>query len=158
MNCVIITHERNATYETFTFPNKGLKSKFLLKIYFNNSEVPISVSNEQLEKILQRVLYVSTYNTYISLGVSKCALDEIFETKKDKKDLNGAVELIVELDDIPLIYQRADYAKIYNIRLGPKDVFMLDSENDIDEEDIEEMKRRAFATKIEAVANEIFKD
>ena len=51
MNCITITKDSNAVYETITFPNEELKYKFLKKIYFNNSEIPVDVSNEQLEII-----------------------------------------------------------------------------------------------------------
>lgn len=158
MKSIILTRDRNAVYETITFPDKELKRKFLKKIYLNNPEIPVDTTDEQLEKIAQRVLYVSTHNTYIALGVSKRTLDEILETNKDKEELYGGIELIVELDNIPLIFKRTDYAKIYNIKIGPQNVVMLDTSNDIDEEDIEEMKRCAFATKIEAVTKEMFKD
>lgn len=157
MKSIVLTRDRNAIYETITFPNEELKRKFLKKIYFNNSKMPVNTTNEQLEKIVQRVLYVNTYNTYITLGVSKRAFDEIFETNKDKDERYGIVELNVELDNIPLIFKRIDFAKIYNIKVGPQNVVTL-TENDIDEEDIEEMKRRAFATKLEAVANAMFED
>lgn len=157
MKSIVITRERNATYETITFPNKELKFKFLKKIYFNNPEIPVDTTTEQLEKIAKQVLYVNTFNTFIKLGMSKRTLDEILETHKDKEELYGAIELIVELDNIPLIFKRIDYAKIYNIKIGNQNVVILD-ENDIDEEDIEEMKRRAFATKLDAIAKEMFKD
>lgn len=157
MKSIVITRERNAIYETIGFPNEELKHRFLQKIYFNNAKMPINTTNEQLEKIVQRVLYVHTYNTYITLGVSKRAFDEIFEMNTDKDERYGVVELNVELDNLPLIFKRVDYAKIYNIKIGPQNVIMLD-ENDIDEEDIEEMKRRAFATKVDAIAKEMFKD
>lgn len=119
--------------------------------------MPVNTTYEQIEKIVQRVLYVNTYNTYITLGVSKRAFDEILEINKEEEEHYGVVELNVKLDNIPLIFKRCDYAKIYNIKIGPQNVIALD-ENDIDEEDIEEMKRRAFATKLGAIAKEIFED
>lgn len=157
MKSIVLTHDRNAIYETITFPNEELKRKFLEKIYFNNSKMPVNTTNEQLEKIVKRVLYVNTYNTYITLGVSKRAFDEILGTNKEEKEHYGVVELNVELDNIPLIFKRVDFAKIYNIKVGPQNVITLD-ENDIDEEDIEKMKRRVFATKLDAIAKEMFED
>lgn len=158
MKSIVITRERNAVYETIMFPNEELKRKFLQKIYFNNSKMPVNTTNEQLEKIVQRVLYVNTNNTYITLGVSKRAFVEILEMNTDKDERYGVVELNVELDNIPLIFKRIDYAKLYNIKVGPQNVLMLTVDNDIDEEDIEEMKQRAFATKLDAIAKEMFKD
>ena len=102
---------------------------------------------------MNRVLYVDLYNTYIKLGISDRALYEILE-KEGEPDRLGVTELIVELDNIPLVYKRDDYAKIYDIS---DNVITLDMD-DIDEEDIEEMKRLAFASKVDAVANERFKD
>lgn len=156
MNCITITNERNATYETIEFPNEKLKDKFLKKIYLNNSEIPVNTSAEQLEQITKRVLYVGVSNTYITLGVSKRSLSAIIEAY-NPRDFNGTVELIVELDNIPLIFRRSDYAKIYNIKVSPQNVLFLDK-NSIDEEDIEEMRRCAFAHKVEAVAREMFED
>lgn len=156
MNYITITNNHNGTYETITFPNEKLKSKFLKKIYFNNSEIPCDTSEEQLEQIAQHVLYVSIYNTYITLGVSKRTLSAIIETY-NPKDFNGAVELVVELDNIPLIFKRSDYAKIYNIKVSPQNMLFLDK-NSIDEEDIEEMKRLAFEHKVDAVARKMFED
>lgn len=157
MKSIILTRDRNAIYETITFPNEELKRKFLKKIYYNNSKMPVNTTNEQLEKIVQRVLYVNTYNTYITLGVSKRAFDEILGINTDKDERYGVVELNVELDNIPLIFKRVDYAKIYNIKIGPQNVITLD-ENIFDDEDIEKMKRRVFATKLERIAEEMFED
>ena len=153
---VLITREYLATYETITFLDEESKSRFLKKIYFDNKSIPMDSTNEQLEKLMNRVLYVDLHNTYIKLGISDRALYEILE-KEGEPDRLGVTELIVELDNIPLVYKDKDYAKIYNIKLGPQNVVTLDL-NDIDEEDIEEMKRRAFASKVDAVANERFKD
>lgn len=158
MKSIVLTHDRNAIYETIVFPNEELKHKFLQKIYFNNSKMPVTTTYEQLEKIVQRVLYVNTYNTYITLGVSKRAFDEILRTNKEEEEHYGVVEVNVELDNIPLIFKRIDFAKIYNIKVNSQNVLTLDSENDIDEEDIEEMKQRAFATKLERIAEEMFED
>lgn len=157
MNCVIISNNRNATYETITFPNKELKHKFLQKIYFNNSEIPPNVSNEQLERITQRVLCVTPYNTYISLVVSKRSLKEILGTYKFEENPLGSVELNVELDNIPLIYKRDDYAKIYNIKVNAQNMRFVTS-NTLDDDDIEELKRLAFAYKLEHIAQEMFED
>ena len=153
---VLITREYLATYETITFLDEESKSRFLKKIYFDNKSIPMDSTNEQLEKLMNRVLYVDLHNTYIKLGISDRALYEILE-KEGEPDRLGVTELIVELDNIPLVYKDKDYAKIYNIKLGPQNVVTLDL-NDIDEEDIEEMKRRAFASKVDAVMREIFKD
>ena len=153
---ILITREYLATYETITFLDEESKSRFLKKIYFDNKAVPTDATNEQLEKLMNRVLYVDLHNTYIKLGISDRALYEILE-KEGEPDRLGVTELIVELDNIPLVYKHKDYAKIYNIKLGPQNVVMLDF-NDIDEEDIEEMKRLAFASKVDAVMREIFKD
>lgn len=158
MKSIVITRERNATYETITFPDKELKCKFLKKIYLNNHQIPVDTTPEQLEEIAKHVLYVDTYNTYITLGMSKKTLDEILETHKAKEKLYGADKLIVELDNIPLIFKRDDYATIYNIKVDSQNVLTLTIDNDIDEEDIEEMKRHAFATKLDAIAKEVFKD
>lgn len=157
MNCITITKDSNAVYETITFPNEELKYKFLKKIYFNNSEIPIDVSNEQLERITQRVLYVTRNNTYISLGVSKRSLKEVFGAYKNEENPIGAVELNVELDNIPLIFKRDDYAKIYNIKVDAQNVRMITS-NTLDDDDIEELKRCAFAYKLERIAQEMFED
>lgn len=157
MNYITITKDSNATYETITFPNAELKDKFLKKIYFNNSEIPVGVSNEQLERITQRVLHVTTNNTYISLGVSKRSLKEVFGTYKNEEDPRGAVELNVELDNIPLIFKRDDYAKIYNIKVDAQNVRMITT-NTLDDDDIEELKRLAFASKLERIAQEMFED
>lgn len=157
MNCITITKGRNATYETITFPNEKLKYKFLKKIYFNNSEIPVDVSNEQLERITQRVLYVTRNNTYISLGVSKRSLKEVFGAYKNEENPLGAVELNVELDNIPLIFKRDDYAVIYNIKVDAQNMRFITS-NTLDDDDIEELKRLAFAHKVEAVAREMFED
>ena len=157
MNCIAITKDCNATYETITFPNEELKYKFLKKIYFNNSEIPVDVSNEQLERITQRVLYVTLNNTYISLGVSKRSLKEVFGTYKNEENPRGAVELNVELDNIPLIFKRDDYAKIYNIKVDAQNVRMITT-NTLDDDDIEELKRLAFASKLERIAQEMFED
>lgn len=156
MNSVIISNERNATYETIEFPNEKLKSKFLQKIYFNNSEIPVNTSEEQLEQITKRVLYVGVYNTYITLGMSKRSLSAIIEAY-NPKDFNGTVELIVELDNIPLIFKRDDYAKIYNIKVDAQNMRFITS-NTLDDDDIEELKRLAFAHKLEAIAREMFED
>lgn len=156
MNCVTIEYNRNATYYTITFPNEKLKSKFLKKIYFNNSEIPTDTTDEQLEQITQRILCVNIHTTYVSLGVSKRTLSAIIEAY-NPKDFNGIVELIVELDNIPLIYKQKDCAKLYNIKVNTQNVLFID-ENAIGEEDIEEMKRLAFAHKVDAVAREMFED
>lgn len=153
---VLITREYLATYETITFLDEESKHRFLKKIYFDNKAIPMYVTNEQLEKIVNRVLYVDLHKTYIKLGISDRALYEILE-KEGELDRLGVTELIVELDNIPLVYKHKDYAKIYNIKINKENVVMLDF-NDIDEEDIEEMKRLAFATKVDRVAREIFKD
>lgn len=150
---ILITRDRNSNYEKFTFFDEGTKSRFLKKMYFNNDDIPVDTKDEQLEKIVERVLYVHTRNTYIELEVSNLALREIFE-KDDEKPNRGSTSLIVELDGIPLVYKRDDYAKIYDIT---SNVITLNIK-DIDEEDIEEMKRSAFASKVDAVANERFKD
>lgn len=157
MNYIVITHDRNAVYETITFPNEKLKDKFLRKIYFNNSEIPVNASNEQLERITQRVLHVTPNNTYISLGVSKRSLKEVFGTYKNEENPLGAVELIVELDNIPLIFKRDDYAKIYNIKVDAQNMRFVTS-NTLDDDDIEELKRCAFAYKLERIAEEMFED
>lgn len=157
MNYITITKDRNATYETITFPNEDLKYKFLKKIYYNNSEIPVDVSNEQLEKITQRVLYVTLNNTYISLGVSKRSLKEVFGAYKNEENPIGAVELNVELDNIPLIFKRDDYAKIYNIKVDAQNMRFVTS-NTLDDDDIEELKRLAFAHKIESIAEEMLED
>lgn len=157
MNCVIISNNRNATYETITFPNEELKYKFLKKIYFNNPEIPVDASTEQLERITQRVLHVTTNNTYISLGVSKRSLKEVFGAYKNEENPIGAVELNVELDNIPLIFKRDDYAKIYNIKVDAQNVRLVTS-NTLDDDDIEELKRLAFAYKLERIAREMFED
>lgn len=153
---ILITREYLATYETITFLDEESKSRFLKKIYFDNKSIPMDATNEQLEKLMNRVLYVDLHNTYIKLGISDRALYEILE-KEGEPDRLGVTELIVELDNIPLVYKDKDYAKIYNIKLSPQNVVMLDF-NDIDEEDIEEMKRLAFASKVDAVMREVFKD
>ena len=153
---ILITREYLATYETITFLDEESKSRFLKKIYFDNKSIPMDATNEQLEKLMNRVLYVDLHNTYIKLGISDRALYEILE-KEGEPDRLGVTELIVELDNIPLVYKDKDYAKIYNIKIGPQNVVMLNF-SDIDEEDIEEMKRLAFATKVDAVMREIFKD
>lgn len=150
---ILITRDRNSTYEKFTAFDKGSMGRFLMKMYFNNDAIPVGTTKEQLEKIVERVLCVRTRNTYIELEVSKRSLSAIIESY-NPKDLNGTVDLIVELDNIPLVYKRDDYAKIYDIS---DNVITLDMD-DIDEEDIEEMKRLAFAAKVDAVANERFKD
>lgn len=150
---ILITRDRNSIYEKFTAFDKGAMDRFLTKMYFNNDAIPVGTTREQLEKIVERVLCVRTQNTYIKLEVSKRSLSAIIESY-NPKDLNGTVDLIVELDNIPLVYKRDDYAMIYDIT---SNVIKLDF-NDIDEEDIEEMKRRAFASKVDAVANERFKD
>lgn len=157
MNYIVITHSRNATYETITFPNEKLKDIFLKKIYFNNSEIPPDASLEQLERIAQRVLHVTANNTYISLGVSKRSLKEVFGTYKNEENPLGAVELNVELDNIPLIFKRDDYAKIYNIKVNAQNVRFVTS-NTLDDDDIEELKRCAFAYKLERIAEEMFED
>lgn len=157
MNYITITKDNNAVYETITFPNEELKYKFLKKIYFNNAEIPVDVSNEQLERITQRVLYVTTNNTYISLGVSKRSLKEVFGAYKNEENPIGAVELNVELDNIPLVYKRDDYAKIYNIKVDAQNVRLITS-NTLDDDDIEELKRCAFAHKLERIAEEMFED
>lgn len=153
---VLITRKYLATYETITFLDEESKRRFLKKIYFDNKSIPMDITDEQLEKIVNRVLYVDLHNTYVKLGISDRALYEILE-KEGEPDRLGVTELIVELDNIPLVYKHKDYAKIYNIKLSPQNVVMLDF-NDIDEEDIEEMKRLAFATKVDRVVREIFKD
>lgn len=150
---ILITRDRNSNYEKFTFFDEGTKSRFLMKMYFNNDDIPVGTKGEQLEKIVERVLCVRTRNTYIELEVSNLALREIFE-KDDEKSERGTTMLIVELDGIPLVYKRDDYAMIYDIT---SNAIKLDMD-DIDEEDIKEMKRSAFASKVEAVANERFKD
>ena len=157
MNYITITKDCNATYETITFPNEELKYKFLEKIYFNNSEIPVDVSNEQLERITQRVLYVTLNNTYVSLGVSKRSLKEVFGAYKNEENPIGAVELNVELDNIPLIFKTDDYAKIYNIKVDAQNVRLITS-NTLDDDDIEELKRLAFAYKLERIAREMFED
>lgn len=157
MNYIAITRDSNAVYETITFPNEELKYKFLQKIYYNNAEIPVDVSNEQLERITQRVLHVTTNNTYISLGVSKRSLKEVFGAYKNEENPIGAVELHVELDNIPLIFKRDDYAKIYNIKVDAQNVRMITT-NTLDDDDIEELKRLAFATKLERIAQEMFED
>lgn len=156
MNSIVISNERNATYETITFPNEQIKHRFLQKIYLNNSEIPVNTTREQLEQITQRVLCVNTYETYISLSVSKRSLSAIIETY-NPKDFNGFVELIVELDNIPLVFKRSDYAKLYNIKVSEKNVLFI-HQNTIDEDDIEELRRRAFAYKLERTAREMFED
>lgn len=157
MNYITITHDRNAVYETITFPNEELKYKFLKKIYFNNSEIPVDVSYEQLEKITQRVLHVTLNNTYISLGVSKRSLKEVFDAYKNEENPIGAVELSVELDNIPLIFKTDDYAKIYNIKIDAQNVRLITA-NTLDDDDIGELKRLALATKLERIAQEMFED
>lgn len=152
---ILITREYLATYETITFLDNESKRRFLSKIYNNNTAIPTNTDTDQLEKIVNRVLYVDLHNTYIGLGVSNLALYEILHNEDEEPD-RGVTELIVELDGIPLVYKHKDFAKIYNIKLG-QDTVVLDF-NDIDEEDIEEMKRLAFATKVDAVMREIFKD
>ena len=150
---ILITRDRNSIYEKFTALDKSSMGRFLTKMYFNNDAIPIGTTREQLEQIVERVLCIRTRNTYIELEVSNLALREIFE-KEDEKSERGTTTLIVELDNIPLVYKRDDYAMIYDIT---SNVIKLDMD-DIDEEDIEEMKRLAFATKVDAVANERFKD
>lgn len=150
---ILITRDRNSIYEKFTALDKPTMGRFLTKMYFNNDAIPIGTTREQLEKIIERVLCIRTRNTYIELEVSNLALREIFE-KEDEKSERGTTTLIVELDNIPLVYKRDDYAMIYDIT---SNVIKLDMDS-IDEEDIEEMKRSAFATKVDAVANELFKD
>lgn len=157
MNYITITKDRNAVYETITFPNEDLKRKFLQKIYVNNSEIPCVVPPGQLERITQRVLYVTANNTYIALGVSKRSLKEIFGTYKNTENPLGNAELIVELDNIPLIYKRDDYAKIYNIKVDAKSMRFVTS-NTLEDADIEELKRLAFAHKLENIAREMFED
>lgn len=157
MNTIVISNNRNTTYCTIKFPNEELKYKFLRKIYLNNSEITVDAEQEQLEEIVQRVLYVNLHNTYISLGVSKRTLNEILKTHRDTEELRGAVELVVELDNLPLVYKQDDCAKLYNLKVSPKNVLFIDK-NSIDEEDIEEMKRLAFATKLERTAREMFED
>lgn len=157
MNYITITKDRNAVYETITFPNEDLKRKFLQKIYVNNSEIPVVAPSEQLERITQRVLYVTANNTYISLGVSKRSLKEIFGTYKNTENPLGSVELHVELDNIPLIYKRDDYAKIYNIKVNAQNMRFVTS-NTLEDADIEELKRLAFAHKLENIAREMFED
>ena len=157
MNYITITKDCNATYETITFPNEELKYKFLKKIYFNNSEIPVDVSNEQLERITQRVLYVTRNNTYVSLGVSKRSLKEVFGAYKNEENPIGAVELNVELDNIPLIFKRDDYAVIYNIKVDAQNMRFVTS-NTLDDDDIEELKRCTFAYKLERIAQEMFED
>lgn len=157
MNYITITHDRNAVYETITFPSEDLKYKFLMKIYYNNAEIPADASLEQLERITQRVLHVTTNNTYIALEVSKRSLKEVFGTYKYEENPIGAVELNVELDNIPLVFKRDDYAKIYNIKVDAQNMRFVTS-NTLDDDDIEELKRLAFAHKLETITREMFED
>ena len=150
---ILITRDRNSTYEKFTAFDKGSMGRFLTKMYFNNDAIPIGTSKEQLEQIVERVLCIRTRNTYIELEVSNTSMNEILGKVSEEPE-RGTTTLIVELDNIPLVYKRDDYAKIYDIS---DNVITLDMDS-IDEEDIEEMKRLAFAAKVDAVANERFKD
>lgn len=150
---ILITRDRNSTYEKFTALDKGAMGRFLTKMYFNNDAIPVGTTREQLEKIVERVLCIRTRNTYIELEVSNVSLNEILGKVSEKHE-RGTTTLIVELDGIPLVYKRSDYAMIYDIT---SNVVKLDMD-DIDEEDIEEMKRRTFATKVEAVVREMFRD
>ena len=150
---ILITRDRNSIYEKFTAFDKGSMGRFLMKMYFNNDAIPVGTSKEQLEKIVERVICIRTRNTYIELEVSNVSLNKILGKESEESE-RGTTTLIVELDNIPLVYKRDDYAKIYDIS---DNVITLDMD-DIDEEDIEEMKRLAFASKVDAVANERFKD
>lgn len=150
---ILITRDRNSTYEKFTAFDKGSMGRFLTKMYFNNDAIPVGTTKEQLEKIVERVICIRPRNTYIELEVSNLALREIFE-KEDERSDRGTTTLIVELDNIPLVYKRDDCAVIYNIT---SNVIKLNMD-DVDEEDIEEMKRLAFASKVDRVVREIFKD
>lgn len=110
---IIIREYSNTNEHTVTFLDDDSKHRFLRRMYLDNDDIPVTADNEDLEKLLENIINVVVFKTYVKLYINPQIYNKLFNRNVEKK-----VQVIIELYDIPFMYRKEAFAELRNIELS----------------------------------------
>lgn len=117
MNKGVIIRAHSCTLEhTIKFLDNDSKWKFLHRMYLDNDDIPVQAESDDLVELLDNIVAVTVYKTYVKLYISPMKYNQIF-----KRDATKRIQIIIELYDIPFMYRKDDFAELRNITLNLKE-------------------------------------